>query len=208
MIVFKNDHISLRTWSDDDIGWYSRLVADPDVMRHIGDGKPRDADRAKREIDAFQKEQSERGWSRWVAESVSSNMPLGFVGFSVRKGKVDWGARAFRQNWGSRLNLVGGFMAVEAGLLQLGIENAVAFTVLENKSAWRCNEVFGFQYDGTILQGGTKMVRQVINRSTFISSGQMQKNRHFISRLTKTKRPKKSSFSANGTTWETDQIAF
>lgn len=174
--------IRLRTFVDDDLDWYAELIADPLVMRFIGDGRPRERDRAATEIEGFQAEQANRGWSRWVAERVADSAPMGFVGFSLRHGEVDYGARAFRRFWGSRHTVVAGIAAIEAGLIACGIEDATAITDARNKRPIQFNSRLGFSAPTTISRAGRSHVRQTISRRVFLADGWLERNRALAAR--------------------------
>lgn len=182
-IVAELGRVRLRTWVLSDIDWYADLVADEKVMRFIADGSPRPRDRALQEIDRFRAEQDERGWSRWVCERAEDSEPVGFIGFSVRNGVIDWGGRSFSHHWGSGLTVLAQIAALEAGLLAHGIEEAVAVTDLDNKHVWRGNLRFGWSDPVPVERYGRPHVMQTINRASFVERAQASRNRAISARL-------------------------
>lgn len=188
MTLIENAAVRLRTWQDRDATWYGDLIADPTVMRFIGDGKARSRNAAEREIAGFQTEQELRGWSRWVAET-SDGRPFGFVGFGLRNGDVDWGGRVFRAFWGSRCILHSVILAVELGIFELAIPKAIAHTQERNRSAWRLNESIGFTRVGSVSRGPFAEIVQTIERKHLIEMGQRKRNRALSARLLGVKEP-------------------
>jgi len=175
--------VSLRTWCDDDVVWYADLVADPEVMRFIGDGQARDVKKAQAEIRGFRSEQDGRGWSRWAVDLRSERRGIGFVGFSERRGEIDWGGRTIRRLWGSGIPIVAAVAALEMGLLELRIPAAVALTNIRNDRAWRLNEALGFTMVETVDVEGQPHMRQMIERTRFVASGQAARNQWLADRV-------------------------
>lgn len=173
----KGRSVALRTWLDADVDWYAELVASPEVMRFIGDGRPRGRDRATAEIRRFREETERLGWSRWVVEKTSTREPVGYVGFSVQGGRIDWGGRSFSRFWGSRSVIEAAQLALRLGLIDYGLPYGEATTVLENHRAWRLNAFFGFQEVGTYEENGVPMVRQRIEPSMLRSDGRRTRSR-------------------------------
>lgn len=163
-VVARSRVCVLRTWRPDDEEWYAGLVANPRVMRYIGDGTPRSRARAAAEIRGFREETRVRGWSRWVVETAG-RVPAGYVGFSFRDGRVDWGGRCLPRFWGTPMILDAAILALRTGLRSCGITRAEATTVLENRGAWRLNQALGFRTIEHYAEGGIVMIRQEILRA-------------------------------------------
>ena len=182
MTLIENSAVRLRTWQDRDVDWYADLIADPAVMRFIGDGKARSRNAAEKEITGFQAEQGLRGWSRWVAET-SDNRPIGYIGFSLRNGEVDWGGRSFPSSWGSGIGLHATILALELGIFELGISKATAYIQERNQPAWRLNERIGFTRVGLVRRGPFAELVYSIERDRFIETGQRDRNLALCTRL-------------------------
>lgn len=179
--IARTASVALREWSLDDGVWYARLVGDPQVMRYVGDGKPRTAATAGSEITAFQTESTARGWSRWAVE-FNDGEPGGLVGFSVRNGKVDWGARFFPKFWQKTLLPIAGILGLNTGLIGHEIPSATAYTHIDNKSAWQFNTRMGFIEIGRVnLVTGIHIV-QTITRSAYMQDQQHIRNQALLQR--------------------------
>lgn len=62
----RTERLILRDWCSDDVDAYAAIVADPDVMRFIGDGLPRDRSHAEAFVVSMMAHQSSRGWMRFA----------------------------------------------------------------------------------------------------------------------------------------------
>jgi len=58
----RTERLLLRNWSMTDVDAYAGIVADPEVMRYIGDGKPRGRGHAEAFVRTMMRHQEERGW--------------------------------------------------------------------------------------------------------------------------------------------------
>ncbi|MBW8637760.1 GNAT family N-acetyltransferase [Hoeflea sp. WL0058] len=178
------DLVRLRKWHSSDVEWYSRLIADPDVMRLIGDGKPRTADAAALEIERFQHEQKTLGHSRWVGYVLETGEPIGFIGFSERRGEIDWGGRAFRKFWGTRYMVCSAILALDHGLTCCNVPQAVAVIDKTNHSTLGLNAKLGFRECGEGLYFNRRHNRQSINRGVYITQTR-QSNMALLKRLSR-----------------------
>jgi len=89
-----------------------------------------------RDIDFWQAQIVERGWSNWAVEVVESGAFAGFTGLSVPKRAlpfmpcVEVGYRLAREYWGQGYATEGAQAAVDVGLAKLGLAEIVSFTAM------------------------------------------------------------------------------
>ena len=82
------------------------MNADPEVMRHIGDGQPQDRARSAETFERMRWHWAEHGFGRWAIERASDGAFLGFcgVGFPTFLSEVatrpEIGWRLAREFWG------------------------------------------------------------------------------------------------------------
>lgn len=115
MSVLTTDRLTLRPWRDDadDLDAYASLSADPEVMRHIGDGRPLTRDRAAARLAAYVEHWERHGYGLYAVEArgegaaaPAAGEVLGFAGLAragepgVRPGDVEIGWRLRRAHWG------------------------------------------------------------------------------------------------------------
>ena len=103
-IEVRTPRLLLRQWRDFDREPYAALSADPQVMRFFRDTQSREV--SDRNIDVWQAEIIERGWSNWAVEVVEFGTFAGFIGLSVPKRAlpfmpcVEVGYRLSQEYWG------------------------------------------------------------------------------------------------------------
>lgn len=114
-ILCKTDRLVLRNWSEGDIDDYAAMVADPEVMKFIGDGKPRDHVRATDFVHRMIRCQESRGWMRFVVELRETGEFVGFCGFDLDEGVLDFGWRYASKFWGAGYGGEAASAALELG---------------------------------------------------------------------------------------------
>jgi RimJ/RimL family protein N-acetyltransferase len=175
--------VRLRRWCAGDLAHYAALVADPVVMAHIGDGRPRGPDRARREVERFVAAQNADGFSRWVVERRSDGRFMGYIGPLRNDSFIDYGGRGFRALWGSGLIVDIVSVALETIFLTCRIENIVAITRIANARAWRVNQRMGFYEAGQIEQHGHPCLIQHLDRETYLRKDIAAANRALLTRF-------------------------
>lgn len=124
----RRDGIRLCNWCDTARIDYARLVSDPQVMTFISDGKPRAFERAVREVDGFNHEFHERGWSRWAVHRERTGEFVGSAGFAEKEYGINFGQRFFPKLWRSRIPMAAAQLALEYGFLVLGFDRVYTLT--------------------------------------------------------------------------------
>ncbi len=108
MICLATPRLLLRTWRPEDLEPYIELCADPDVMRHIGDGRPKSADETRTSFDRIQSEWDRCGYGLFALELLDTGAFIGFTGMSepwflpqvMPAVEVGWRLRADHWNQG------------------------------------------------------------------------------------------------------------
>ena len=127
-IFKKYNRLCLRAWKEEDVNPYAELVGDPEVMKYISNGIPRDTETARREIENFSKEILEQGWSRW-AVSVGEDGPfIGYAGFSKKPYGTDFGMRFLPQYWGNPHTYIACCLALEYGFEEIRFQEIRTIT--------------------------------------------------------------------------------
>jgi hypothetical protein len=98
----ETERLLLRQFRDTDIDAYAAMLADPEVMRYIGEGKPLTRDDAWRNMAMVAGHWSLRDYGMWAAEERSSGAFVGRVGLYYPEGwpgqEVGWALA--RPYWG------------------------------------------------------------------------------------------------------------
>ena len=98
--------LELRLLRPGDLGPFAAMNADPEVMRHIGDGRPHDRTQATTTFERMRWHWAEHGFGRWAIERASDGAFLGFCGVAyptfiasvATRPEIGW--RLAREFWG------------------------------------------------------------------------------------------------------------
>ena len=154
----RTERLILRDWSFDDIDSYAEIIADPEVMRHIGNGDPRDRDQAEDFVRAMMKHQASRGWMRFAVEHSQSGDLMGFAGFDDKDGPLDFGWRLSRAFWGSGYGFEASAAALWVGKNTFSLEKITAQSYPENVGSVRIMQKMGMHQIGTVEEFGKPLV--------------------------------------------------
>jgi len=134
-ILLETERLVLRRYERDDLDRLTRLNADPEVMRYIGDGSLRDREqtragiaRAQRIYDLYP------GLGFWVAEEKPKRNFVGVFAliYIPKTVEVEVGYRLVKSAWGRGLATDGARALVRYGLFELGLDRVVGLTHQEN----------------------------------------------------------------------------
>ena len=93
----ETERLIIRNWRASDVKPYAAIVADPEVMKYIGDGKPRTYESAEVFVANMMQLYEERGWIRFAVELKERREFIGFCGFELLEGVLDYGWRYARR---------------------------------------------------------------------------------------------------------------
>lgn len=127
--------VCIRQWREEDIARYAELLSDPSVMRFIGNGQTRDGAAARNEIERFQKELEERGWSRWAVSFGEDGPFLGYAGFAQKDEGIDYGLRFLRRYWCTVHPYIATCLALQYGFQTAGFSEIYSMHDVNNTHA-------------------------------------------------------------------------
>src|SRR3712207_5148513 len=78
MTEIETDRLLLRRWREEDLDAYTRICADPEVMRYMGG--PRTRQRCEEQIAWFVQHWEERGFGLWAVEEKATGAFIGRIG--------------------------------------------------------------------------------------------------------------------------------
>jgi RimJ/RimL family protein N-acetyltransferase len=147
----RSPRLALRQWRDADLEPFSRLNADPEVMRHFPSPLSREesdalAERERRRIKLL-------GWGLWSVEVTESAQFIGFVGLAEPRfdahftPAIEVGWRLARDAWGRGYASEAARVAVAFGFDELRLDEIVSFTTVENDRSVRVMERIGMTHD-------------------------------------------------------------
>jgi RimJ/RimL family protein N-acetyltransferase len=149
--ILETERLILREWTPADAGVIYEICSDPEVMRHIGDGSVWETfERAELWMGRVTAAYSEQGYGRYAVVEKESGRVVGSCGFGKAHGPagVDFGYVFARSVWGRGYATEAGRACLRYGFEQVGFEEVVADTDIENHASRRVLEKLGFEFRG------------------------------------------------------------
>jgi RimJ/RimL family protein N-acetyltransferase len=150
MVEIETRRLLLRRWQSKDLDAYSRLCADPEVMRYIGSG-PLTREQSEEQISRFVRHWDERGFGLWAVEHRASGE---FVRLTYQD---EWteGEHKTEVGWGKGQTTEGAVSSVHYEFEEIGLERIIirpanvasrrvaekAGLTFRGEASWRGNDV-------------------------------------------------------------------
>ncbi|WP_418317131.1 GNAT family N-acetyltransferase [Piscinibacter sakaiensis] len=152
LIETETERLRLTAWHERHVAPFAAMNADPEVMRYfpatMTEQQTRDA--VERQRGQF----AERGWGFWATELKHTGEFIGFIGLMVPRHPlpcmpcVEIGWRLARRYWGNGYATEGARASLAVGFEQLGLDEIVSFTALDNRPSRRVMERIGMHDTG------------------------------------------------------------
>src|SRR5207245_2475331 len=128
MVTLETERLLLRPFEERDLDDYARICADPEVMRHLGDGRTLNRTEAWRQMAFFLGHWTLRGYGLWAAILKATGACVGRIGLHNPLGwpglEVGWALdQAF---WGLGLATEGGRAALAYAFDRLGADHVIS----------------------------------------------------------------------------------
>jgi [ribosomal protein S5]-alanine N-acetyltransferase len=146
-VILETARTIVRGWTEADIPAYAQIVADPDVMRFIGDGSVHTAAQATVFVHHMRQQARERGWIPWAVEAKATGALMGWCGFGLREGQVDFGYRFAKSFWGQGFGTEVAQAVLAYGMAQYQFVHCTAAAFVENTASRRILEKLGFHIE-------------------------------------------------------------
>jgi RimJ/RimL family protein N-acetyltransferase len=143
-VILETARTIIRGWREADIPAYAQIVADPDVMRFIGDGSVHTAAQAAAFVHHMRQQARERGWIFWAVEAKATGALMGWCGFGLREGQVNFAYRLARAFWGQGFGTEVAQAVLAYGVAQYHLVPCTAVAFVENLASIRLLEKLGF----------------------------------------------------------------
>lgn len=163
MILVKTDRLIIRPWEKSDIEPYSKIVADPRVMQHIGAGKTLNYTDAEKYIHNCIKNYEEHGWSRFAVELKENNELIGFCGFSIYNNELDFGWRYAHSYWNKGYGTEAAKAVLHIGINGFKFPRIVCIVYPENLMSIRIIEKLGMTFEKEFNLKGKRVKQYVIS---------------------------------------------
>ena len=149
----------VRSFTTSDVADYAALVADPEVMKFLGDGLPLEEAKARAYVEDCIENEDTLGFARYALVFRNSKEFIGFCGYSPMDGYIDLGYRIARKHWGNGYASEAAQAVIRHGFERLGFERIVAIAYAENKRSIRVIEKLGFKFEGLDRLNGKAAIR-------------------------------------------------
>jgi RimJ/RimL family protein N-acetyltransferase len=164
MLTLETERLTLRMFRESDTEAYAEMLADPEVMRYIGDGQPLSRPFAWRNLALIVGHWQLRGYGLWAAEERASGQLVGRVGCWQPEGwpgfEVGWLLR--RASWGRGYATEGARAALDFAFTQLGRPEVISLIQADNAASIRVAERIGERLRGQVeLMGRTASVYRI-----------------------------------------------
>jgi RimJ/RimL family protein N-acetyltransferase len=175
MLTLETERLLLRPFREGDLDDYARICADPEVMRHLGDGRPLSRPDAWRQLAFFLGHWQLRGYGLWAAELKEGGAFVGRIGLHNPEGwpglEVGWLLE--RACWGRGLATEGGRAALDFAFTRLGAEYVVSVIRPENARSVRVAERLGERFERrAVVNGAEALIYGVAAPARSSASGQ------------------------------------
>jgi RimJ/RimL family protein N-acetyltransferase len=158
MVTLETERLLLRPFREADLDDYARICADPEVMRHIGEGRPLTRPEAWRHMAFFLGHWQLRGYGLWAAELKEGGALVGRIGLHNPEGWPDLevGWLLERACWGRGLATEGGRAALGYAFTRLGAEHVISVIRPENARSVRVAERLGERFERRQVVNGAE----------------------------------------------------
>lgn len=138
MICLVTPRLALRTWRADDLTPFAELCADPVVMAHVGDGRPRTWAESELSLTRIRDDWERRGFGPFALESLDDGGFIGFTGIDEPTFlpeilpclEVGWRLRTDR--WGQGLATEAATAVIDWSVAVIGVDRLVSVISVDN----------------------------------------------------------------------------
>ena len=144
-VTLDTERLRLRAFRQEDFETYAAICADPEVMRHLGEGKPLARSDVWRQMAMILGHWQLRGYGLWAVEERATGRLLGRIGFFEPEGWPDFelGWMLRREAWGNGYATEGARRAMAYAFTELGRDHLISLIRPGNDPSIRVAERLG-----------------------------------------------------------------
>ena len=147
MPSIETDRLRLRIICSDDLDDLATLIADPDVVKYVGNGKPAGREEAAKAVESIIAHWQKHGFGRWIAADKTNGAFIGFGGLRSLFGTPEVVYHLTKDNWGKGFATELGRAALRFGFEHRGFDRIVAITKPPNLASIHVMEKLGMQFE-------------------------------------------------------------
>lgn len=150
--VLHTERLLLRAFHQGDLDAYAAMVADPEVMRHLADGRPLSRAEAWRQMAMFAGHWALRGFGVWAVEERATGAFIGRIGCFEPEGwpGFEIAYTLARSAWGRGYAREGAAAALRHAREVLGRDAIISVIRPDNAASIRVATALGAVPDGTV----------------------------------------------------------
>ncbi len=167
-VRLETERLILRMFRESDFKQYSKICADPEVMRFLRSaGKPPTAFEVWRQMAFFIGHWQFRGYGMWAVEEKASGDLVGRIGFLYPAGWPDFelGWTLRRESWGRGYATEGARRALDYAFAELKREHVISLINKDNLASIRVAERIGERLEGKTDLMGQEVLVYGVERS-------------------------------------------
>jgi len=161
MQTLRTERLVLRMFREDDFEQYAALMADPEVRRYLGDGRPLSRTDAWWQLAMLVGHWQLKGYGVWAVEEAATGRLAGRIGFFNPEGwpGFELGWTLGREFWGRGYATEGARRALAYGFEEMRRERVISLIRPDNLASIRVAERLGERREGSVeLLGSTALV--------------------------------------------------
>ena len=158
----ETERLRLRMFRADDLDNLAALLADPDVMRYVEDGQPKERDVAEKALNSIIAHWKREGFGRWAVEEKASGQFIGFGGLRSLNGTPEVVYHMAPAYWGKGYGTELCRAALLFGFDQRGFDRIVAIAKPDNAASIHVMEKLGMKFQQRTSYYGIEVVEYAI----------------------------------------------
>ena len=172
MQTLRTERLHLRMFREEDFEEYAAIVADAEVMRYLGEGKPLSRGDAWRQMAFVLGHWQLRGYGLWAVEETSTGRLAGRIGFLYPEGWPDFelGWTLAREFWGRGYATEGARRALRYAFDEMGREHVISLIRPDNVPSVRVAERLGERLEGSVELFGSEALIYGITREDWLAA--------------------------------------
>ena len=172
MQTLRTERLLLRMFREEDFEEYAAMVADAEVTRYLGEGRPLSRGDAWRQMAFALGHWQLRGYGLWAVEESSTGRLAGRVGFLNPEGwpGFELGWTLAREFWGRGYATEGARRALEYGFTELGRAHVISLIRPDNAPSVRVAERLGERLEGSVELLGREALVYGLTREDWLAA--------------------------------------
>lgn len=152
---------------ESDLDDLAALFADPDVMRYVEDGQPKDRSVAEMALASILAHWQRNGFGRWAVEEKTTGKFVGFGGLRSLLGTPEVVYHLVKNEWGKGYATELARAALGFGFNQRGFTRIVAVAKPDNAASIHVMEKLGMRFEVRTSYYGIEVVQYAITVDEF-----------------------------------------